>query len=109
MRNVRILLLLSLLPLLSGCGTLPRALTDAVMGAGGALLGNKLSHGNPWATAGGAAGGVLLGEGIQSFEAQRQQQAADDGYTRGRSDGAKQRYWDLQNQQREPNNSAPPK
>ena len=41
-----------------------RPIDDAALGAGGAYLGDKLSHGNPVATVAGAAGGVLLSEGL---------------------------------------------
>ena len=99
--NTTLFLACATLPLLCGCAGLQRPLTDATLGAGGAYLGNQLSHGNPLATAGGAAGGVLLGEGFQALQSSSQQKAATDGYTRGRSDGVKQLYWNLQSQQRD--------
>jgi hypothetical protein len=88
------------LPLLCGCAALQRPVTDAALGAGGAYLGDQLSGGNPAAIAGGAAGGVLLGEGIQAWTSHSQKSAYTDGYTQGRGDGVKQLYWNLQDQQR---------
>ena len=35
----------------------------SVLGAGGVALGGELTHNNPVAIVGGAAGGALLGEG----------------------------------------------
>ena len=99
--NKLTLITLAALPLLSGCAGLQRPLIDAGLGAGGAYLGNRLSHGNPWATAGGAAGGVLLGEGLQALQSRSQQSAYTDGYTAGRSDAVKQTYWSLQDRQKE--------
>ena len=101
MRLITFLTPLIGLLLLCGCGSLQRPLTDAALGAGGAYLGNKLSHGNPLATAGGAAGGVLLGEGFQALKSSGEKSAYTDGYTQGRSDGVKKLYWNLQDQQRE--------
>jgi hypothetical protein len=101
MRLITFLTTLTGLSLLCGCGSLQRPLTDAALGAGGAYLGNKLSHGNPLATAGGAAGGVLLGEGFQALKSNGEKSAYADGYTQGRSDGVKKLYWNLQDQQRE--------
>lgn len=102
MRNIISLITLAVLPLLSGCGSLERPVTDAALGAGGAYLGNSLSHGNALATAGGAAGGVLLGEGYHALKVHGQEKAKTEGYNLGRSDGVKQLYWDLQRQQRQP-------
>src|SRR6266498_1510467 len=54
---------LAVVSLLAGCAA-TRPISDVAMGAGGAALANELSHGNPAAIAGGAAGGVLLSEGL---------------------------------------------
>ena len=94
------LLALLALPLLAGCSNLGRPLTDAALGAGGAYLGHALSDGNPAAIAGGAAGGVLLGEGLHAWKSNQEKKAYGSGYTLGRSDGVKQLYWNLQDQQR---------
>jgi len=50
--------------LFTGCAALTRTTTDVGLGAGGAAIGGVLSKGNPLAIVGGAAGGVLLGEGL---------------------------------------------
>lgn len=102
---MRIIIITRLLPavlliLLCGCAGLQRPLTDAALGAGGAYLGNKLSHGDPLATAGGAAGGVLLGEAFNALKTSGQKSAYTDGYSLGRSDGVKQLYWSFQDRQR---------
>jgi uncharacterized protein YcfJ len=47
--------------LFSGCAV-TRPIADVAAGAGGAYLGNQLSHGDPVATAAGAAGGVIVSE-----------------------------------------------
>ena len=87
--------------LLCGCGSLQRPLADAALGAGGGFLGGKLSGGNPAAIAGGAAGGVLLSEGFQALKSHDQQKAYTNGYNLGRSDGVKTLYWNIQEKQRE--------
>ena len=104
MRNVIVLAFLSLI--LSGCARIGRPLTDASLGAGGALLGHELSDGNPLATAGGAAAGVLLGEGIHAWKNRNEQRAYTRGFEKGRSDGVKQLYWNLQDLQRNPTGPA---
>jgi len=107
MRNKIILPLLTL-PLLCGCTGMQRPVSDAAFGAGGGLIGDKLSNGNPAAIAGGAAGGVAVSEGFQYWKSHSQQKAYTDGYNTGRSDGVKQLYWNLQQQQRvQPQSKAP--
>lgn len=90
---------LMVVPLLASCAQLGRPLTDAALGAGGAYAGYALSDGNPAAIAGGAAGGVLLGEGIHAWKKGQEKKAYGTGYVQGRSDGVKQLYWNLQEQQ----------
>src|SRR5205823_3140024 len=51
--------------LFTGCAA-TRPISNAVLGAGGAYLGDELSNSDPIATAGGAAGGVILSEGLHS-------------------------------------------
>jgi hypothetical protein len=91
---------LAALPLFCGCAGLQRPFSDAALGAGGAYIANELSDGNPLATAGGAAGGVLLSEGAHAWKAHSDKKAFEEGYTVGRSDGIKKIYWSLQDQQR---------
>jgi hypothetical protein len=78
--------------LLSGCSS-TRAIGDVALGAGGAYLGHELSDGNPLATAAGAAGGVLLSEGLHYAAKKESQKAYATGYDKGKSDAVKQQYW----------------
>jgi len=63
------------------------------MAAGGAAMANKLSGGNVAATAAGAAGGVILSEGLHYAASKEAQKAYQTGYDKGRSDAMKQQYW----------------
>ena len=76
----------------AGCAD-TRAFTDVVGGAGGALIANKLSHGNPWITAAGAGGGILASEAFHYASEKQSGQSYLSGYDKGRSDSAKQQYW----------------
>lgn len=96
-------LILFLPCLLAGCASLTRPLTDATLGAAGAWIGHELSDGNPLATAGGAAAGVLVGEGVHAWKTKRDHDAYQRGFVKGRSDGVKQLYWNLQAEQRHTN------
>lgn len=89
----------------TGCSLL-RPATDIAAGAGGGVLADELSHGNPAITAAGAAGGVLLSEGGFYLASLQATNAYTAGYEKGRSDAVKQQYWILVNQQRQ-QNSAP--
>ena len=79
--------------LFTGCAAVTRPVTDVALGAGGAALGGVLSKGNPVAIAGGAAGGVLLGEGLHYANSKQNDKSYQDGYDKGRSDAVKQQYW----------------
>lgn len=85
--------------LVSGCST-TRPVSAVAMGAGGAALANELSDGDPVWTAAGAAGGVLLSEGLHYASRKQAERAYTTGYEKGRSDAVKQQYWILVNQQR---------
>jgi ADP-ribosylglycohydrolase len=78
---------------ITGCAALTRPVTDVALGAGGAALGGELTHNNPAAIAGGAAGGILLGEGIHYASSKQDDQSYQTGYDKGRSDTVKQQYW----------------
>ena len=78
--------------LLTGCSA-SRTISDVALGAGGAYLGHELSHGNPAVTAAGAAGGVLLSEGVHYAAKNESQKAYATGYDKGKSDAVKQQYW----------------
>jgi hypothetical protein len=79
--------------LFTGCAAVTRSATDVALGAGGAALSGELSHNNPYAIVGGAAGGALLGEGLHYANAKLNDQAYQTGYDKGRSDAVKQQYW----------------
>ncbi|MBL9168030.1 MAG: hypothetical protein JNN07_09840 [Verrucomicrobiales bacterium] len=78
--------------LIVGCAA-TRPLGDTVLGAGGAYLGHELSDGNPVATAAGAAGGVLISEGLHFAAKKQSEKAYLTGYEKGRSDAVRQQYW----------------
>ena len=78
--------------LFTGCSAM-RPIDDAALGAGGAFAGNELSHGNPIATVGGAAGGVLMSEGLHYAAKTQADKAYANGYDKGKSDAVKQQYW----------------
>lgn len=78
--------------LFAGCAA-TRPISDIALGAGGAYLGNELSHGNPLATAAGAAGGVILSEGAHYVAKTQSDKAYTAGYDKGKSDAVKQQYW----------------
>ena len=86
------LLAVAVVSVFTGCSAL-RPMDDAALGAGGAYLGNELSQGNPAATVAGAAGGVLLSEGLHYAAKVQTDQAFTDGYDKGKSDAVKQQYW----------------
>jgi hypothetical protein len=71
------------------------------LGAGGGLLANQLSNGNPGITAAGAAGGVLLSEGGFYLAGKASDNAYTTGYEKGRSDAVRQQYWILIHQQQQ--------
>ena len=79
--------------LFTGCAAATRTVTDVGLGAGGAALGGVFSKGNPYAIAGGAAGGVLVGEGLHYANDKLNDQSYQTGYDKGRSDAVKQQYW----------------
>jgi ADP-ribosylglycohydrolase len=86
--------------LLTGCAA-TRPISDLAMGAGGAALASEFSHGNTAITAAGAAGGVLVSEGLHYASRKQAENAYTSGYEKGRSDAVKQQYWILVNQQKE--------
>jgi hypothetical protein len=100
--NMKIRLLIPLglaVALMTGCST-TRPISAVAMGAGGAALASELSDGDPAITAAGAAGGVLLSEGIHYASKKQADRAYANGYEKGRSDAVKQQYWILVNQQK---------
>src|SRR6202453_3267004 len=79
--------------LFTGCAAVTRTTTDVALGAGGAAIGGVLSKGNPYAIVGGAAGGMLLGEGLHYANSKQNDKSYQTGYDKGRSDAVKQQYW----------------
>jgi ADP-ribosylglycohydrolase len=77
----------------TGCTAVTRTATDVGLGAGGAALGGELSHNNPVAIVGGAAGGALIGEGLHFANSAQNDHSYQTGYDKGRSDAVKQQYW----------------
>ena len=88
--------------LFAGCAA-TRPISDVALGAGGAYLGNKLSNGDPVATAAGAAGGVLVSEGLHYAAKTQANKAYANGYDKGKSDAVKQQYWLYVSMQRQRN------
>ncbi len=78
--------------LFAGCAA-TRPISDTALGAGGAYLGHELSNGDPLATAAGAAGGVILSEGLHFAAKKQSDKAYAAGYEKGKSDAVKQQYW----------------
>jgi len=81
-----------LVGLFTGCA-MTRPISDTALGAGGAYLGHELSGGDPLATAAGAAGGVILSEGLHYAAKKQSDKAYAAGYDKGKSDAVKQQYW----------------
>ena len=102
MKNATLLFSVIASALLAGCaGVSPtRIIGDTVGAAGGALLGDKLSNGNPLITAASAGGGVLLSESLQAGSNASKNKAYDAGYEKARSDSAKQRFQTLIDRQK---------
>ena len=79
---------------LTGCSTpLGRIVVDAIGVGGGAALGHTLSHGNLAATAGGAVGGLIAGEGLNYFQKKAETNAWHDGFVFGQAQAVKDQYW----------------
>ncbi len=88
----RTLLAALVVGLLAGCAA-TRPFGDVALGAGGAYLGHELSNGDPVATAAGAAGGVILSEGLHYAAKKQSDKVYAAGYDKGKSDAVKQQYW----------------
>lgn len=102
MKNATLLLSLFVSAMLTSCaGVSPtRIIGDTVGAGGGALIGSKLSNGNPFITAASAGGGVLLSESLQAGSNAAARKAYDAGYEKARSDAAKQQFQTLNDRQR---------
>ena len=103
--TLKTILCVAVAGLFAGCSAM-RPIDDAALGAGGAYLGNSLSHGSPVATVAGAAGGVLVSEGLHYAAKSQADKAFANGYDKGKSDAVKQQYWlyvSMQHQRNEAN------
>lgn len=84
----------------AGCAAV-RPVSDMAAGAGGGYIANQLSDGDPAITAAGAAGGVLVSEGVQYAAGKEASKSYTTGYEKGRSDAVKQQYWIMVHQQQQ--------
>jgi uncharacterized protein YcfJ len=102
MKNATLLLSVLASAMLASCaGVSPtRIIGDTVGAAGGALIGNKLSNGDPLISAAGAGAGVLLSESLQAGSNAHAQKSYDAGYEKARSDSAKQQFQTLIDRQK---------
>jgi len=102
MKNATLLLSILAGAMLTSCAALSptRIIGDTVGAAGGALLGSKLSHGNPLITGAASGGGVLLSESLQAGSSAAASKSYDAGYEKARSDSAKQQFQSLNERQR---------
>ena len=98
----RTLLAALVVGLFAGCAA-TRPISDVALGAGGAYLGHELSDGDPVATVAGAAGGVILSEGLHYAAKKQAEKAYATGYDKGKSDAVKQQYWLYVSMQRQRN------
>jgi hypothetical protein len=98
----KLLVLALVAGLFAGCAA-TRPISDVALGAGGAYLGHELSNGDPIAAAAGAAGGVLLSEGLHHATRKQAEKAYATGYDKGKSDAVKQQYWLYVSMQRQRN------
>jgi uncharacterized protein YcfJ len=102
MKNATLLLSVLASATLASCaGVSPtRIIGNTVGAAGGALIGNKLSNGDPLISAAGAGAGVLLSESLQAGSNAHAQKSYDAGYEKARSDSAKQQFQTLIDRQK---------
>ena len=100
MKTKSSLILLIIPALLAGCAGTGRVITDTVAAGGGAFVASKFSKGNPYITAAGAGGGLLLGESLNYAKTSHSKKAYAEGFDKGRSVAVKQQYWVMVNQQK---------
>jgi uncharacterized protein YcfJ len=102
MKNATILLLVFPAAMLTSCADVSptRVIGDTTGAVGGALIGHAISKGNPLVTAAGAGAGVLLSETLQGASNAHAKKSYTEGYEKGRSDSAKQRFQSLIDKQR---------
>jgi uncharacterized protein YcfJ len=102
MKNATLLLSLLISAMLTSCADVSptRVIGDTTGAVGGALIGHAISKGNPLVTAAGAGVGVLLSETLQGASNAHAKKSYTEGYEKGRSDSAKQRFQSLIDKQR---------
>jgi hypothetical protein len=102
MKNATILLSLFAAAMLTSCADVSptRVIGDTTGAVGGALIGHAISKGNPLVTAAGAGAGVLVSETLQGASNAHARKSYTEGYEKGRSDSAKQRFQSLIDKQR---------
>jgi hypothetical protein len=102
MKNATLLLSLFTAAMLTSCADVSptRVIGDTTGAVGGALIGHAISKGNPLVTAAGAGAGVLLSETLQGASSAHAKKSYTEGYEKGRSDSAKQRFQSLIDKQR---------
>jgi uncharacterized protein YcfJ len=102
MKNATILLSLFAAAMLTSCADVSptRVIGDTTGAVGGALIGHAIGKGNPLVTAAGAGAGVLVSETLQGASNAHAKKSYTEGYEKGRSDSAKQRFQSLIDKQR---------
>ena len=102
MKNATILLPVFAAVMLTSCADVSptRVIGDTTGAVGGALIGHAISKGNPIVTAAGAGAGVLVSETLQGASNAHAKKSYTEGYEKGRSDSAKQRFQSLIDKQR---------
>jgi len=102
MKNATLLLSLFAAAMLTSCTDVSptRVIGDTAGAATGALIGHAISKGNPLVTAAGAGAGVLVSETLQGASNAHAKKSYTEGYEKGRSDSAKQRFQSLIDKQR---------
>jgi hypothetical protein len=102
MKNATLLLSVFASAMLTSCADVSptRVIGDTTGAVGGALIGHAISKGNPLVTAAGAGAGVLVSETLQGASNAHAKKSYTEGYEKGRSDSAKQRFQSLIDKQR---------
>jgi len=102
MKNATLLFSVLAAALLTSCADVSptRVIGDTTGAVGGALIGHAISKGNPLVTSAGAGAGVLVSETLQGASNASAKKSYTEGYEKGRSDSAKQRFQSLIDKQR---------
>jgi len=106
MKQILPLLVLTALPLLSGCGTLRQPATDILLTGAGATVGYEASGRKIGGAAIGAGAGYIASRVANNQIDAALSEAEQHGYARAMNQAVKQQYWIIQNQQRRENSAA---